>query len=100
MAPEDQDVEVEPVLSNNNIGFVEVGRQTDINLDTYPPERVGCEKGVGSDVAADTTEGPEGDWFFQPRARAETTNWQMGQSKNRTPAFYDNHSLARVSKFL
>lgn len=60
VVPEDQDVEIEAIFTNNDIGFVEIGQQANINLDAYPSERFGFVRGVVSDVAADSTEAEEG----------------------------------------
>lgn len=67
VVPEDQDVEIEAIFTNNDIGFVEIGQQANINLDAYPSERFGFVTGVVSDVAADSTEAVEGVWAFEVR---------------------------------
>jgi hemolysin D len=67
VVPEDQDVEIEAIFNNNDIGFVEIGQQANINLDAYPSERFGFVTGVVSDVAADSTEATEGVWVFEVR---------------------------------
>jgi hemolysin D len=67
VVPEDQDVEIEAIFTNNDIGFVEVGQQANISLDAYPSERFGFVTGTVSDVAADSTEAPEGVWAFEVR---------------------------------
>ena len=35
VVPKDQDVEIEAIFTNNDIGFVEVSQQANINLDAY-----------------------------------------------------------------
>ena len=35
VVPEDQDVEIVAIFTNNDIGFVEIGQQANINLDAY-----------------------------------------------------------------
>ena len=67
VVPADQDVEIEAIFTNNDIGFIEIGQQANINLDSYPSERFGFVTGVVSDVAADSNEAAEGVWAFEVR---------------------------------
>ena len=69
IVPEDQNVEIEAIFSNSDIGFVEIGQQANINLDAYPSERFGFVTGVVSDVAADSTEAEEGVWAYDVRIK-------------------------------
>jgi hemolysin D len=64
---DDQDVEIEAIFTNNDIGFVEIGQQANINLDAYPSERFGFVTGEVFDIAADATEATEGIWTFEVR---------------------------------
>ena len=57
---DDQDVEIETIFTDNDIGFVEIGQQADINLDACPSARFGFATGMVSDVAANSTEATEG----------------------------------------
>lgn len=81
VVPEDQDVEIEAIFTNNDIGFVEIGQQANINLDAYPSERFGFVKGVVSDVAADATEATEGVWAFAVRIRTEENKLTSGSEE-------------------
>jgi len=76
--PEDQDVEIEAIFTNNDIGFVEIGQQANINLDAYPSERFGFVTGVVSDVAADSTEATEGVWAFEVRITLDENKLTSG----------------------
>lgn len=78
VVPEDQDVEIEAIFTNNDIGFVEIGQQANINLDAYPSERFGFVTGVVSDVAADSTEAAEGVWAFEVRITPEGSKLTQG----------------------
>lgn len=78
VVPEDQDVEIEAIFTNNDIGFVEIGQQANINLDAYPSERFGFVTGVVSDVAADSTEATEGVWVFEVRITPEGNKLRNG----------------------
>jgi hemolysin D len=69
VVPEDQDVEIEAIFSNSDIGFVEIGQQANINLDAYPSERFGFVPGVVFGVAADSTEAEEGVWAYDVRIK-------------------------------
>jgi len=81
VVPEDQDVEIEAIFTNNDIGFVEIGQQANINLDAYPSERFGFVTGVVSDVAADSTEAVEGVWAFEVRIRPEENKLTNGSEQ-------------------
>ena len=64
-------MEIEAIFTNNDIGFVEIGQQANINLDAYPSERFGFVTGIVTDVAADSTEATEGVWAFDVRITPE-----------------------------
>ena len=81
VVPEDQDVEIEAIFTNNDIGFVEIGQQANINLDAYPSERFGFVTGVVSDVAADSTEATEGIWAFEVRITPEGSKLTNGSEQ-------------------
>ena len=78
VVPKDQDFEIEAIFTNNDIGFVEIGQQANINLDAYPSERFGFVKGTVSDVAADSIEKPEGVWIFEVRVTPEGKHLKDG----------------------
>lgn len=78
VVPKDQDVEIEAIFANNDIGFVEIGQQANINLDAFPSERFGFVIGAVSDVAADSTETAEGIWIFEVRITPETSRLTSG----------------------
>lgn len=81
VVPEDQDVEIEAIFTNNDIGFVEIGQRANINLDAYPSERFGFVTGVVSDVAADSTEATEGVWAFEVRITPEGSKLTNGSEQ-------------------
>lgn len=81
VVPEDQDVEIEAIFTNNDIGFVQNGQQANINLDAYPSERFGFVTGVVSDVAADSTEATEGVWVFEVRIAPENNKLTNGSEQ-------------------
>ena len=81
VVPEDQEVEIEAIFTNNDIGFVEIGQQANINLDAYPSERFGFVTGVVSDVAADSTEAVEGVWAFEVRITPEGNKLTNGSEQ-------------------
>lgn len=78
VVPEDQEIEIEAVFTNADIGFVEIGQQANINLDAYPSARFGFLKGEVSDVAADSSEVAEGVWAFEVRITPETNELLNG----------------------
>lgn len=81
VVPEDQNVEIEAIFTNNDIGFVEIGQQANINLDAYPSERFGFVTGVVSDVAADSTEATEGVWAFAVRITPQGSKLTNGSEQ-------------------
>ncbi|MCY3683664.1 MAG: HlyD family type I secretion periplasmic adaptor subunit [Gemmatimonadetes bacterium] len=81
IVPEDQDVEIEALFNNYDIGFVEVGQIANINLDAYPSERFGFLVGVVSDIAADSTEVAGGAWAYQVRVTPETGELKNGPAQ-------------------
>lgn len=81
VVPEDQDIEIEAIFTNYDIGFVEIGQKANINLDAYPSERFGFVRGVVSDVAADSTESKEGVWAFEVRITPEGSKLTNGSEQ-------------------
>ncbi len=81
VVPEDQNIEVIGVFTNNDIGFVEIGQQVNINLDAYPSERFGFIRGRVLDVAADSTEISEGKWSFEVRITPDESEMISGLDK-------------------
>lgn len=81
VVPRDQDVEIEAIFTNSDIGFVVIGQQANINLDAYPSERFGFVTGVVSDVAADSTEVTEGSWAFEVRITPGENTLTSGSEK-------------------
>ncbi|OOZ35617.1 HlyD family type I secretion periplasmic adaptor subunit [Solemya velesiana gill symbiont] len=81
IVPEDQDVEIEAVFTNDDIGFVEIGQLANINLDAYPSERFGFVVGVVSDIAADSAEIAEGVWAFQVRVTPKASKLTNGPTQ-------------------
>ncbi|CUH80095.1 HlyD family type I secretion periplasmic adaptor subunit [Tropicibacter naphthalenivorans] len=81
VVPKDQNVEIEAVFTNADIGFVEAGQQANINLEAYPSERFGFVKGKVSDVAADSTESAEGLWTFAVRITPDRNVLDTGEQQ-------------------
>ena len=81
VVPEDQEIEIEAIFTNTDIGFVEVGQQANINLDAYPSARFGFVTGLVSDVAADSTETADGVWAFEVRITPEENKLTSGSEQ-------------------
>ncbi|MGH1412635.1 MAG: HlyD family type I secretion periplasmic adaptor subunit [Pelagimonas sp.] len=81
VVPNDQSVEIEAAFSNNDIGFVEIGQQANINLDAYPSERFGFATGEVSIVAADSTKAEEGVWTFEVRITPQENKLTSGSEQ-------------------
>ncbi|MEL6920969.1 MAG: HlyD family type I secretion periplasmic adaptor subunit [Pseudomonadota bacterium] len=78
VVPEDQVVEIEALFTNVDIGFLEVGQQANIKLDAYPSARFGFVEGEVSNVAADSTEGTEGEWTYAVRIKPDRNSLENG----------------------
>jgi hemolysin D len=53
IAPTDQRLEVEASLENKDIGFVEVGQQAEVKIDTFPFTKYGTIQGEVVDISHD-----------------------------------------------
>ncbi|MBF2758853.1 MAG: HlyD family type I secretion periplasmic adaptor subunit [Ectothiorhodospiraceae bacterium AqS1] len=71
IVPLDQDVVIEGLFTNADIGFIRPGQQANINLAAYPSNRFGFVKGVVTDVAADSIEVAGRGWGFEVRISPE-----------------------------
>ncbi len=67
IVPTDGRMEVEATFSNQDIGFIRVGQQANIRLDSYPSERFGFVRGEVAGIAADSTQVGEGQWGYVVR---------------------------------
>ncbi|EFO28652.1 putative toxin secretion transmembrane protein [Roseibium sp. TrichSKD4] len=81
VVPEEQNVEIEAIFTNTDIGFVEIGQQANINFDAYPSARFGFVKGLVTDVAADSTEDNDGNWVFEVRVTPAENKLTEGQQE-------------------
>ena len=67
IVPRDARIEVEATFANQDVGFMKIGQEANINLDAFPSERFGFLKGTVSDVSADSVEVKEGEWMYTAR---------------------------------
>jgi hemolysin D len=59
IVPADGDIEVAAVVANQDVGFVEVGQEAEIKIDTFPFTRYGLIHGRIERVAHDAVEEPQ-----------------------------------------
>jgi HlyD family secretion protein/hemolysin D len=70
IAPDDDQVEVEAVLENRDIGFVSKGQIVEIKVDAYPFTRYGLMRGIVNSVDRDAEAAPTGQNAVQGSERA------------------------------
>ncbi len=70
IAPDDDQVEVEAMLDNRDIGFVTKGQGVEIKVDAYPFTRYGLLRGVVNSVDRDAEAAPTGSNAVQGSERA------------------------------
>lgn len=71
IVPDNAQIEVEAVISNADVGFVEVGQPAEIKVDTFPFTRYGLLHGHVRQIAQDAVEEPATD---QPRVGSQTAS--------------------------
>lgn len=81
VVPSDGRMEVEGTFSNLDIGFMEVGQQANIRLDSYPSERFGFLRGEVADIGADSTQTSEGQWKYVARIASRQTFLEAGPER-------------------
>ncbi|WP_299548657.1 HlyD family type I secretion periplasmic adaptor subunit [uncultured Tateyamaria sp.] len=81
IVPTNVEIEIEGLFSNQDIGFMEVGQRTNIRLDAYPSERFGFVEGQISDIAADSTQGEDGQWGYVVRATPDDAYLSAGSDQ-------------------
>jgi membrane fusion protein, hemolysin D len=64
IVPTDGGIEVEAMVANRDVGFVKVGQDVEVKVDTFPFTRYGLIHGYVSELAHDSVEQTSGD---QPR---------------------------------
>jgi len=72
IVPSDVEIEVEGIFPTRDTGFLQVGQSANIRFDAYPSERFGFVKGRVTDIAADSTKDPVGQWGYVVRVAPET----------------------------
>ncbi len=78
IVPKEDEIEIEGIFSNQNIGFMQIGQPANIRLDAYPSERFGFVRGAVSDIAADSTEVSEGQWGYVVRIEPDEALLRAG----------------------
>jgi hemolysin D len=61
IVPTDGGIEVEAVIANQDVGFVEVDQDAEVKIDTFPFTRYGLIHGHVREIAHDAVEEPQGD---------------------------------------
>jgi hemolysin D len=61
IVPADGEVEVDAVVANQDVGFVEVGQEAEIKIDTFPFTRYGLIHGRVERIARDAVDEPQSD---------------------------------------
>jgi HlyD family type I secretion membrane fusion protein len=59
IVPSDGGIEVEAAIANQDVGFVEVGQETEIKIDTFPFTRYGLIRGRIREIAHDAVDDPQ-----------------------------------------
>ncbi|MBF2761610.1 MAG: HlyD family type I secretion periplasmic adaptor subunit [Ectothiorhodospiraceae bacterium AqS1] len=67
IVPADENMEINGLFTNADIGFIQVGQQANIDLHAYPSARFGYVKGSVTAVSADSIEVSEGVVAFEVR---------------------------------
>jgi hemolysin D len=67
IVPSDSEIEVEAIVANQAVGFVELGQQAEIKIDTFPFTRFGLISGHVREIARDSVDQPQNDQRQQPQ---------------------------------
>ncbi|MEP4197323.1 MAG: HlyD family type I secretion periplasmic adaptor subunit [Aliishimia sp.] len=78
IVPTNAQIEIEGIFSNQDIGFMTAGQQANIRLDAFPSERFGFVSAKVVDIAADSTEAPEGTWGYRVRIMPDKASLTAG----------------------
>ncbi len=68
IVPKDNALEVEATLENKDIGFVEVGQQTEVKVDTFPFTKYGTTNGEIIDISNDAVADEQSGLVYKMRA--------------------------------
>ncbi len=81
IVPRDAEIEVEGLLPNADIGFVEIGQRANLRLEAFPSERFGFVTGRVSDIAADSIDVGDGTWGYVLRVTPDTAYLEAGEER-------------------
>ncbi len=78
IVPDNQPLEVEAFVLNKDIGFIEVGQQVAIKIESFPFTKYGLIVGDIKHISADAVEKEQMGLVFPIRAELKTENIQVG----------------------
>ena len=81
VVPEDGVLEVEALLENKDIGFVEVGHRAEVKLDAFPYTKYGLLEGVVVDLSDDAIEDEQRGLVYRVRVRLLESSVDVGDGK-------------------
>lgn len=86
IVPQGESIEVEAILENKDIGFVEVGQRAEIKVDTFPFTKYGTIVGEVVDLSNDAVADERKGLVYKMRVLMETTQIQInGEPLTLTP---------------
>jgi hemolysin D len=77
IVPNDNPLEIEAVLDNKDIGFVNAGQDAEIKIETFPFTRYGTLRGRVTNVSGDAIADEKRGLFFSARVSLEQTHLQV-----------------------
>lgn len=72
--------EIESKFQNKDIGFLEVGQNSNIRIDAFPSERFGFLKGKVRDISPDSSEISDGEWHYIVRITPDNEFLEFGEN--------------------
>jgi hemolysin D len=96
IVPADGGIEVEAVIANQDVGFVELGQEAEIKIDTFPFTRYGLIHGHVRKIARDAVDEPQSDQ--QRRQGSQSASDEAGNlERSRQLVYMARIALAETS---
>ena len=96
IVPSDSDIEVEAVVANGDVGFVELGQRAEIKIDTFPFTRFGLISGHVREIAHDSVDQPQSDQQ-QPQGSQGPSDAPAGLERSHQLVYTARISLDQTS---
>ena len=79
VVPRDNPLEIEAMIENKDIGFVDAGQDAEVKIETFPYTKYGMLRGTVLHVSRDAVQDEQRGLIYAARLRLERDNVRVGE---------------------